>query len=123
MSLLSQPYVDALARGELVCQVCERCGAAQRLARFACTRCGHTGLAWKTAAGTGVVWAVTVVERAPAPEFASLVPYALVLVDLDEGARVMGHAPIGTRIGERVRAEVFTPGARPLLRFRAEPGG
>ncbi|HMN79348.1 MAG TPA: OB-fold domain-containing protein [Burkholderiaceae bacterium] len=123
MSLLSQPHVDALARGELACQVCERCGTAQRLARFACTRCGHTGLAWKTATGTGTVWAVTVVERPPAPEFASLVPYALVLVDLDEGARVMGHAPLGTRIGERVRAEVFTPGARPLLRFRARSGG
>lgn len=123
MTVIAQPYVDGLARGELMVQFCERCGAAQRLARFACTRCGHTGLAWKTAAGTGVVWAVTVVERAPAPEFASLVPYALVLVDLDEGARVMGHAPIGTRIGERVRAEVFTPGGRPLLRFRAESGG
>lgn len=71
-----------------------------------------------TAGGAGTVFAVTVVSRASAPEFAALVPYALALVDLDEGARLMGHAPVGLRIGQRVRVDVFSPGGRPLLRFR-----
>jgi uncharacterized OB-fold protein len=41
----------------------------------------------------------------------------LALVDLDEGARLMGHAPTDLKIGERVRAEVFELGERCLLRF------
>lgn len=117
-NLLGAPYVDALARGEVVYQRCADCGAAQRLARFACTACGGTRLQWLRAAGEGTVFAVSVVARAPSEEFKPLAPYGLALIDLDEGARLMGHAPVDLRIGERVRAEVFTLGERRLLRFR-----
>lgn len=116
--LAASPFVDALARGEIVYKRCDDCGAAQRLARSACCACGGDRLRWVTAGGAGTVFAVTVVSRASAPEFAALVPYALALVDLDEGARLMGHAPVGLRIGQRVRVDVFSPGGRPLLRFR-----
>lgn len=116
-NLLSAPFVEALARGELVYQRCEDCGAAQRLARFACSACGGARLHWLGASGAGTVFAVSVVARAPSEEFKPLAPYGLALVDLDEGARVMGHAPVDLRIGERVRAEVFSLGERRLLRF------
>ena len=116
-SLLSAPFVDALARGEIVYQRCEDCGAAQRLARYACSACASRRLAWLPAAGEGCVFAVTVVSRAPSEEFKALVPYGLALVDLDEGARLMGHAPVDLRIGERVRVEAFELGERRLVRF------
>jgi uncharacterized OB-fold protein len=53
------------------------------------------------------VHAVTVVHRAPSAAFRDAVPYALVLVDLDEGFRmladVVGADPAAVAIGDRVR--------------------
>ena len=59
-------------------------------------------------------------QGAPTEEFKALVPYDLVLVDLAEGARVMGHATPGLAIGDAVRADVFRVGERNLLRFSAD---
>jgi uncharacterized protein len=91
-------------RGGLRYQCCSDCAAAQSLSRFACHRCGSEHLAWREAAGFGTVYAVTVVTRAPSETFRALVPYTLVLVDLDEGARVMAHGAPGLAIGDAVSA-------------------
>lgn len=115
--LFSRPFTEALARGELASQHCEDCGAVQRLARLGCTRCGSARLAWRPAPALGTAFAVTVVSRAPSEEFKPLAPYGLALVDLDDGARLMGHAPADLRVGQRVRASVFTLGERRLVRF------
>lgn len=112
--------MEGLARGELRFQACPDCGAAQTLARYACRSCGQTRLEWRGAAGRGTVYATTTVTRAPSEEFRSLAPYVLVLVELDEGPRVMGHATHGAAIGDRVMADYFTFGGRTLLRFRPE---
>ena len=58
------------------------------------------------------VWA-----RAPSDAFHALVPYTVVIAELDEGPRLMGHAPVGTTIGSRVRATTFEFDGHPLLRF------
>ena len=119
---LAAPYVEGLWRGELRVQCCGDCGAAQSLARFACRACGSRQLHWRASAGRGRIHAITVVQRAPTDEFRALVPYALALVDLDEGARVIGHAEPHLSIGEPVAAEFFTLGSRRLLRFRPVDG-
>jgi uncharacterized OB-fold protein len=80
-SLLSKPFTDGLAQGVLRYQRCERCGAAQRLARYACTACGESTLGWHDAAGTGCVFSLTEVKRAPTDAFKAMAPYTLVLVD------------------------------------------
>ncbi|KUH69818.1 hypothetical protein AU184_08820 [Mycolicibacterium novocastrense] len=59
----------------------------------------------RTSGGAGCICASTVVYRAPSDEFKPLVPYAIVLVDLDDGPRVMGHAAAGLTVGARVRGE------------------
>ena len=122
-SLLSKPFTDGLAQGVLRYQRCERCGAAQRLARYACTACGESTLGWHDAAGTGRVFSLTEVKRAPTDAFKAMAPYTLVLVDLDEGARLMGHGRAGMAIGDRVRASVFTLDGQPLIRFEPVLGG
>lgn len=98
-------------------QACLACGAAQTLRRFACARCGHEHLVWRDASGRGVVHAVTVIRRAPSDDFRALVPYTLVLVDLDEGSRVMAHGAPGVSIGQPVRAAFFEHAGRILVRF------
>jgi uncharacterized OB-fold protein len=120
-SELARPYVDGLAQGVLRYQRCGACGRAQRLARHACAWCGAPSPAWHDAAGTGTVFALTEVRRAPTEAFRALVPYTLALVDLDEGARLMGHAMPGLRIGQRVRAQCVTLAGHTVVRFEAEP--
>jgi len=114
---LSFAYVDGLAHGVVRYQRCAACNAAQRLARFACTACGSRDVRWHDASGRGTVFAVSRVHRAPTEAFKALAPYDLVLVDLAEGARVMGHASAGLAIGDAVRAEVFRVADHDLLRF------
>jgi uncharacterized protein len=114
---ISRPFVEGLARGVLRYQLCAKCGAAQKLARYACRACGSARLEWRDSAGRGTVFAVSVVSRAPSDAFKPLVPYTLVLVDLDEGARLMAHAEPGVAIGERVAASFFEHDGRRLIRF------
>lgn len=99
-------------------QRCLACGAAQTLRRFACVRCGHEHLQWNEACGRGIVHAITVVSRAPSEEFRGLAPYALLLVTLEEGPRVMGHGLPGMAIGQPVLATFFEHAGRPLICFR-----
>ena len=115
---IAQPYVEGLSQGELKYQRCAACGVAQKLARMVCAGCGSPSLEWRNSAGLGTVYAVTLVSRAPSDVFRPLAPYTLVLVDLDEGARRMGHAEPGIAIGERVSAVFFEHDGRTLLRFQ-----
>ena len=117
---LSAPYVEGLAHGELRYQSCPACGAAQALPRYACRHCGGVRLEWRASQGRGSVYATTVVTRAPSDDFRALAPYTLVLVDLDEKARVMAHAQAGVAIGDRVVATFFRHGERNLVRFRPD---
>lgn len=120
-SPLAASFLDGLSAGQLRWQGCDDCGTAQHVARHACAACGSLQLSWRIARGEGIVWSTTVVTRAPSPAFQALAPYTVVLVDLLEGARVMGHARAGIAIGERVTAGFIEGLERPLLYF--EPVG
>lgn len=97
---------------------CHDCGRAFWYPRTTCPACLSEHLDWRPAAGTGEVHAVSVMHRGA--------PYAVVLVDLDEGVRLMsnmvGVDPVDVRIGMRVRLtwEALSDG-RHLWLF--EPGG
>ena len=117
---LAAPFTAGLRDGVLRYQHCTACGGAQTLARYACQHCGERGaLDWRDAAGAATVCAVTEVARAPSDEFRALAPYTLVLVQLDEGPRLMAHATAGVHIGDRVHAGFFDHQGRTLVRFAA----
>lgn len=111
--VLAAAWWAGVAAGELRFQRCGACGAAVFYPRPRCPRCFAAALEWAVSEGLGTVAAVTVVRRAPAPAFADLVPYAVALVDLDEGFRMLGNVvdlPADeVRVGQRVRV-VFRPG-------------
>ena len=65
----------------------------------------------------GVVCATTLVHRAPDERFKALVPYRLVLVDMQDGMRVMGHALASLQIGDQVHCEIHTLAGQPLPFF------
>jgi uncharacterized OB-fold protein len=110
-------FLEGLEHGEVCIQACDACGGVQSLARYACSRCRSTSLRWRKASGRGTVYATTLVVRAPSEAFRWLAPYTLALVELDEGARLMGHAPADIAIGERVVAQLLRLGARTLVCF------
>ena len=117
MDKLAGEFWNGCAAGELRYQRCRACAALQFYPRESCLRCGAADLEWRAAEGRGRVYALTRVERAPTDEFRTLVPYVIVLVDLDEGYRMMAHGAPGLSIGERVRARFFEHGGRHLPRF------
>jgi uncharacterized protein len=119
---LASPYLDGVTEGVVRYQACQDCGAAQSLARFACQECRSSRLAWRDAAGTGTIYAITVVTRAPNDSFRALVPYTLVLVTLDEGFRLMAHGRDELKIGDRVVAKSFVHDGKALMTFLRREG-
>ncbi len=117
MNSLAAHFWAGCAAGELRYQRCGACAALQSYPRANCANCGANDMQWQTASGRGTVYAWTRVERAPSDEFRALAPYVIVLVDLDEGYRMMAHGAAGLAIGDRVRAGFFEHGGRHLPRF------
>lgn len=103
--------------GRLMVQHCPDCGHVQAFPRAFCSRCGRHGVEWKQASGQGRVAAITTIQRAPSPDYRDQVPYAIALVDLAEGVRVMGHAAPDLAIHDPVSGGFALHGERPLLFF------
>jgi len=82
---------------------CRSCGHHWQFRRAACPVCAAIEPEAVAVAGGGTVWSVTTVHRAPLPEWDVPGGYAIALVTLDEGVRVMCRAETGLAIGEPVR--------------------
>ncbi len=119
VSALASPFIAGVAQGILRYQFCLDCGASQSLARYACHQCRSSRLEWRDARGLGTVFALTEITRAPSDSFRALVPYTLLLVTLDEGARLMAHGRAPLKIGDRVVARFFVHDDQPLIIFHA----
>jgi uncharacterized OB-fold protein len=108
----------ALAEGRFLLQRGDRSGRAFFPPRAAEPGTGDTAV-WFEASGAGEVHAVTVIHPKP-PE----APYAVVLVELAEGPRLMsvveGVAPGEITIGLEVRAFIAERDGAPLLLFRPD---
>ncbi len=113
---LAETFWAGCAAGELRYQRCSGCGAAQFYPRPFCRVCGAVP-SWAVSRGIGTVYAATRVARAPTPDFAALAPYDILLVDLDEGFRLMAHGRPGLAIGNRVKVAFRRHGDRALPCF------
>jgi uncharacterized OB-fold protein len=111
----TQEFWDGCRRGELRLQRCDDCGTARFAPRPACPRCASLRYAWFIASGRGKVYSWTIVHAPTLPAFADRVPYAMALVELDEGPFLVGqlrdcdHA----RIRAGLRVEVFFEAVAP----------
>lgn len=82
---------EGLERGELLLQHCLACDAVQYYQQVMCRTCGSDALEHRAATGRGTVHSFSVVHRAPGPEFAAETPYAILLVTLEEGPRMISR--------------------------------
>jgi uncharacterized OB-fold protein len=100
------------ARGELRFQRCATCGAWRHPPRVLCAVCGSPRWSWERSSGRGQVFTWTVVHQAMHPAFAAEVPYAVVVVETDEGVRFVANlrdaGPEALRLGLLVEV-LFEP--------------
>lgn len=119
-------WFDAAREQRLLYQQCADCGAIPSYPRAICPACWSPTLDEKSSRGRGTVYSFTVQYRPGAPAFAEDVPYTLVLVDLEEGFRMLadlrGADPETVAIGlpveiffDQIDAETVLPRFRPSI--------
>jgi uncharacterized OB-fold protein len=86
---LTAPFWAAAGRGELVVPECSACGLRFFVPEPACPRCLSERWEYLACSGRGTVYSVTVVHRSPGPGFQT--PFALAVVDLDDGPALLTH--------------------------------
>jgi uncharacterized protein len=104
----TQEFWDAAAQGRFLIRRCKQCGKAHWYPRPNCPFCwGET--AWVEASGRGVIYAYSVMRRAPEP-------YVIAYVTLEEGPTML------TNIVES-EFDALAIGRPVRLRFSATEGG
>jgi uncharacterized OB-fold protein len=83
------PLWEAATRGELRLQRCDACGAARYIPASHCPRCLSGNFQWALMSGRGQVASWCVFHRQYFPEMPP--PYCVVLVEIEEGAIVVGN--------------------------------
>jgi uncharacterized protein len=82
-------YWEGIREGRLLLQHCTACGHVQLYQQSRCRACGSDALVHRAASGRARVHSFSVVHRAPGPAFKADTPYAVLLVDLAEGPRMI----------------------------------
>lgn len=103
----SQAFWDGVARGELLLLHCNNCGYVHYHQQLYCRRCSSPDLEHRAASGNGFIYSFSTVYRPAGPAFAAETPYTVVLVELEEGPRMIsslvGAAPDDVDFGKKVR--------------------
>jgi uncharacterized protein len=84
----SLPYWEAAKRNILRLPRCEDCAKPFFYPRSACPTCGGTNISWIDCSGRATLHTYIISHR-PAPGFQADAPYAVAVVELEEGPRLM----------------------------------
>lgn len=119
----NQPFWEAANRGELLVKWCLACNSAHWYPRPLCPFCGSQRTEFRTSAGNGTVYSLSVTRKA------GPVPYAIAYITLDEGVTMMTNIVDcdldAVRIGDRVKVtfKAAEDGQRvPTFRLLVEEG-
>ena len=117
----SQPFFDAAREQKLLLQKCPRDGFFF-YPRSHCPHCLQTDWSWQEARKRGIVHAFTIDRMGQDPGQRSRVPFAIALVDLDDGPRIIGNvvdcAPEAIKIGMAVEVHFDIVDDTPLIAFK-----
>ena len=86
---LNAEFYKFCAQGEFRLQRCSACGAWRHPPRYRCASCSSDQYTWVAVSGRGRVFTWTITHRPIDPAFTP--PYAVVVVELEEGPRVVGN--------------------------------
>jgi uncharacterized OB-fold protein len=90
-TLDDQGFWEAANRGQLVMQRCSDCAAYRHLPRPMCPKCNSMRWEWAEVSGRGTVHSFTIVHHPLIPSLRDLTPYDIVLVELEEGPRIISN--------------------------------
>lgn len=114
----SLPFWNATRERRLVLPRCEDCGTVFWYPRRFCPQCSSRRIAWQEAAGTGTIYSFTIV-RVGQGRFRECTPYAVAVVELDEGPRLTTNVVDvdveSLAIGQRVRVVFHATEEGPML--------
>lgn len=118
----TKPFWDGAAAGELRIQRCLDCGRPFFYPRTLCPNCGSEHVEWFTASGRATLYSYVINHR-PARGFEDEGPYAIAVVQLAEGPRMMtnivGAEADGLAVGLPVEVVFHDTGEGAALpRFR-----
>ncbi len=119
----TKPFWDATAAGELLIQHCSKCGKFLWQPRPVCSHCQTPDPVWTKVSGDGKVASWAVMRPPTLPAYAALVPFVVLLVELDENVRLLGYlvddagrmlktdgVAEGLRMGSRVKVRFYEQG-------------
>ena len=89
MAGFTQEFYQHCRRSELRFQRCKGCGQWRHVPRHKCGGCSSWEWEWAKSRGRGKVFTWTVTRRPMHPAFAEDPPYAPVVVELEEGVRMV----------------------------------
>ncbi len=113
-------FFDGARAGRLMVQKCDSCGRLRFPAHDLCSKCNSTASRWVPVSGRGEVFSFNIMHQVYHPGFAGEVPYAVVVVELEEGCKfisnLLGVKPHDIRCGmpvevvfEKLSDEVSIP--------------
>lgn len=85
----NEEYWQGVKRQELVLQRCKECGNWLHPPRPMCPECRSLETEWVPSAGRGTIHSWVTYRNSPHPGFKA--PYSVVLVELEEGVRVVSN--------------------------------
>ncbi|MFO8011639.1 MAG: Zn-ribbon domain-containing OB-fold protein [Dehalococcoidia bacterium] len=85
----STPFWEGVQKGELLLQRCKVCGNWLNPPRPMCPLCQSTEQEWVRSSGKGTLYSWVTLPESPHPAFKT--PYSVVLVELEEGVRIVSN--------------------------------
>ncbi|RLC67716.1 MAG: nucleic acid-binding protein [Chloroflexi bacterium] len=85
----STGFWEGVKRHELVLQRCKQCGTLLHPPRPMCPKCNSDEQEWVPSKGRGTIYSWVTYHKSPHPGFKP--PYSVVLVELEEGARLVSN--------------------------------
>jgi len=118
----TKPFWESAKKNVLALQRCQNCGHFQHPPYATCVNCMSINLRFEPADGKGAIYAYTIMYHTGDKRFAGAVPYASIIVELDDapGALLAGNlldaqyteARVGRRVEvvfERLNEEITLP--------------
>ncbi len=87
----SKPFWDAAKDKILQLPQCKNCQHIRAQFEDFCPKCGSELFEWKILSGHGTIWSHCVFYQKYFPEFEQDLPYGVVLVELDEGPKLISN--------------------------------
>lgn len=120
---ISQPFWDHLRNDAFTLQRCNSCEEWIFYPRAHCPHCFSESLRWEEASGRGYLKTWSIVHRPGNAAWQELAPFAVGVVELEEGPSMLTHILSETdtfAYHQKVKLNVITPGEQPLPFFKVQ---